>query len=80
MDKYHIKTISRFMERAEEIGDELYNYYKAFDFFVYKNVDNMIQQLDNIQTNYVTVTKSDVKIFENGYIPRPHELYHEYVG
>lgn len=42
MDKYHIKTISRFMERAEEIGDELYNYYKAFDFFVYKNVDNMI--------------------------------------
>lgn len=128
MDKYHIKTISRFMERAEEIGDELYNYYlgkmfnkgyittlkealswiedsgyrkktieelkefvtycnefrsagKAFELFgKYKNVDNMVKQLDDIQTNYVTVTKSDVKMFDNGYIPTPLELYNEYVA
>ena len=35
--------------------------------------------LDNIDTNYVTVTNADVKLFDNGYIPTPLELYEDFV-
>ena len=40
----------------------------------------MVKLLNNIQTNYVTATKADSKIFEKGYIPTPLELYQEYTG
>ena len=35
--------------------------------------------LDNIDTNYVTVTNSDAKLFKNGYIPTPLELVEDIV-
>ena len=38
----------------------------------------IIEQLDNIETSFVTVTAKDEKIFNN-YIPTPLELYKEFV-
>ena len=34
--------------------------------------------LDNIDTSCVTVTNADAKLFDNGYIPTPLELYKEF--
>ena len=35
--------------------------------------------LDNIDTNCLTVTGADAKLFDNGYIPTPLELYEEFM-
>ena len=50
----------------------------------YKNISGktevkrILYMLDNIDTNYVTVTNSDVKLFKDGYIPTPIELYNDF--
>jgi len=41
-------------------------------------VKRILYMLDNIDTNYVTVTNSDVKLFKDGYIPTPIELYNDF--
>lgn len=41
-------------------------------------VNRIIYMLDNIDTNFVTVTNSDVRLFDNSYIPTPLELYKEF--
>ena len=52
---------------------------------LYKNiygkseVKRIIFMLDNIETNYLTVTNADKKLFDNGYIPTPLELYEEFM-
>lgn len=119
--KYHISSIERFMERADGIGDELYQYYlgkmfnrgsvctlkealeridmseyrrdtikklkeflskcnecrsaaKAFEYYKKTDMGYIIKLLNNIETNYVTVTK-DVRQILGDYIPTPLELY-----
>ena len=53
-------------------------------FKIYKNfygksgVKNIVHLLDDIETNYVTVTTSDSKLFEDRCIPTPLELFKEY--
>lgn len=44
-----------------------------------KEVNRIIWMLNNIETNYVTATTEVVKIFDNGYIPTPLELYDDYM-
>ena len=44
-----------------------------------KETKRIIFMLDNINTSYVTVTNSDVKLFDNGYIPTPLELYNDFI-
>ena len=57
----------------------------AETFRIYKNIygkkeaKRIIFMLDNIDTSCVTVTNSDVKLFNNGYIPTPIELYNDFV-
>ena len=43
-----------------------------------EKIKKIIEQLDNIETNFVTVTTKDKKLFDN-YIPTPLELYKEFV-
>lgn len=56
----------------------------AETFKIYKNIygkkelKRLIFMLDNIDTNYVTITNTDGKLFDNGYIPTPLELYKEF--
>ena len=45
-----------------------------------KAVNRMIWMLINIETCYVTVTTEVVKLFDNGYIPTPLELYEDWCG
>ena len=127
-DAYHISSIERFMERADEIGNKLYKYYltkmfgkgeictlkrakekidmsgfsnktmqfmkefieeanesrsaaKAYSLYkqIYRNpkIKGMFDLFDDIDTNYVTVTNKDEKLF--GFrIPTPMELYHDF--
>lgn len=42
-------------------------------------VKRILHMLDNIDTNYVTVTNSDVQLFNKGYIPTPIELYNDFI-
>ena len=69
----------------EFIGDSNESRSVAETFRIYKNiygkteVKRIVFMLDNIDTNYVTVTNADVKLFDNGYIPTPVELYEEFV-
>ena len=69
----------------EFIGDSNESRSVAETFRIYKNiygkteVKRIVFMLDNIDTNYVTVTNADVKLFDNGYIPTPLELYEEFV-
>lgn len=44
-----------------------------------KEVKRIIYMLDNIETSYVTVSHSDEKLFNNGYIPTPLELFKEFM-
>ncbi len=44
-----------------------------------KETKRILFMFDNIDTNYVTVTNTDAKVFKDGYIPTPIELYKEYV-
>ena len=41
-------------------------------------VKRILYMLDNIDTNYVTVTNSDVKLFKDRYIPTPIEVYNDF--
>ena len=56
----------------------------ALTFNLYKKIygktetKRIVFMLDNIDTNYVTVTNNDIKLFDNGYIPTPFELYKEF--
>ncbi len=43
-----------------------------------KEVNRIIWMLSNIETSYVTATTEVVKLFDNGYIPTPFELYEEW--
>lgn len=43
-----------------------------------KEVNRIIWMLSNIETNYITATTEVVKLFDNGYIPTPLELYEEW--
>ena len=42
-------------------------------------VKKLTTMLDDIDTNYVTVTNVDIKLFDSGYIPTPYELYKEFM-
>ena len=127
--KYKIRTIERFMERADEIGNKLYTYYlpkmfgtgeictlkqvkenidmgelrsntiklmkefieysnesrsvaKAYDFYKQalgkSGTKRLLYLFDLIDTNYVTITNKDYKIFGNQYIPTPMDLYNDF--
>ena len=43
-----------------------------------KAVNRIIWMLTNIETSYLTATNEVVKLFDNGYIPTPLELYEEW--
>lgn len=45
-----------------------------------KELKRILWMFDNIDTNYVTVTNADAKLFENGYIPLPIDLYKEFIN
>ena len=44
-----------------------------------KEVKRIIYMLDNIDVNYVTATTAAVKLFDRAFIPRPSELFEDYV-
>lgn len=55
---------------------EVFKIYK--NFYGKSGVKNIVHLLDDIETNYVTVTTSDSKLFEDRCIPTPLELFKEY--
>lgn len=44
-----------------------------------KKMKKIIFLLDCIDTNYVTITNTDAKLFDRGYIPTPLELYNDFI-
>ena len=75
----NIKLLKEFVKDCNEARSV------AETFKIYKNIygnkesERIVFMLDNIDTNCVTVTNSDVKLFDNGYIPTPLELCNDFV-
>ena len=70
----NIKLLRDFVKDCNEsrsVAETIRNYK---DIYGKEEAKRIIFMLDNIDTNYLTVTSSDVKRFENGYIPTPLEL------
>ena len=45
-----------------------------------KEVKRILYMFELIDTNYVTITNEDAKVFPDGYIPTPLELYEDFVN
>lgn len=74
-------------ELLKEFIEKANNSRSASDTFcVYKNIygkkeaKRILFMLDEIETNYVTATNADVKLFKDGYIPTLIELYEDNVN
>jgi len=76
----NIEILKEFISDANELRSvaKAAKFYKKA--YGKDKVKQIYELLDNIDTNYVTVTNADVKLFDNGYIPTPIELYKEYVS
>ena len=81
MSEYRTKAIKLLKEflrdcnTSRSVADTLKTYKKIYG---KEKTKKIIEQLDNIETSFVTVTTKDEKIFNN-YIPTPLELYKEFV-
>ena len=81
MSGYKDKTKSLLKEFISDSNEarsaaEVFKIYK--NFYGKSGVKNIVHLLDDIETNYVTVTTSDSKLFEDRCIPTPLELFKEY--
>ena len=81
MSEYRTKAIKLLKEflrdcnTSRSVADSLKTYKKIHG---KEKAKKIIEQLDNIETSFVTVTAIDEKIFNN-HIPTPLELYKEFV-
>ena len=81
MSEYKTKVISFLKEfltdcnTSRSVADTIKTYKKIHG---KEKVKKLIEQLDNIETSFVTVTAKDEKFFNNN-IPTPLELYNEFV-
>lgn len=75
----NIELLKEFVSDANESRSvaETCRIYKKF--YGKSEIGKIVFMLNNIETNYVTITNSDAKLFRNGYIPTPLELYKEFV-
>lgn len=73
----NIKLLKEFVEDSNEARSVAKTYKIYKNIYGKTEVKRIIFMLDNIDTNYVTVTNADVKLFEDNYIPTPLELYKE---
>ena len=76
----NIELLKKFLKDSNEsrsVAETLKEYKNQYGNSAGKHI---VELLDRIQTNYVTVTNSDVKLFDNGYIPTPYELYKRSAG
>ncbi|MBQ4515914.1 MAG: hypothetical protein II978_03890 [Clostridia bacterium] len=75
----NINILKEFIEDANNSRSvaETVKTYK--DIYGKKEVNRILFMLDLIDTNYVTVTNTVKKLFDNGYIPTPLELYQDFV-
>lgn len=75
----NIKLLCEFIRDCNESRSvaETVKIYKSL--YGKKEVKRIIYMLNNIDTSYVTVAHSDEKLFDNGYIPTPLELFHEFM-
>lgn len=76
---YTIDLLKNFLEdcNSERSVAKALKYYR--NCYGKTKVKRLITMLDDIDTNYVTVTNADVKLFDSGYIPTPYELYKEFM-
>lgn len=49
------------------------------DWYGKAKTKKIVELLNNIETSFLTVPPSDIKLFDNGYIPTPMELYEEFM-
>jgi len=80
MSEYRKKTIKILKDFITECAesktaDEVFKTYKKF--YGSSRVKSIVSWLDIIETNYVTIKKSEKKIFNCESIPAPLELYRE---
>ena len=66
--KEFVETANTFRSAAEAV-----KIYKSID--EKKQVKKIIFMLNMIETNYVTITTDTARLFENGYVPTPIELF-----
>ena len=72
------KLLKEFLSDSNEsrsVGKTYRDYKKIYGKHKTKHI---LELLDDIDTNCVTVTTADSNIFDNGYIPTPLELYKEF--
>ena len=72
-----LKEFIRYSNETRSVAEAICLYR---EFLSKKEVNRMIWMLSNIETNYVTATTEVVKLFDNGYIPTPLELYEDWCG
>ena len=75
----NIKLLSEFIKDCNESRSVAKTVKTYKSIYGKKEVKRIIYMLDNIDTSYVTVAHSDEKLFDNGYIPTPLELFHEFM-
>lgn len=70
-----LKTFISLCNESRSAKKAIDTYKKAYG---KENTEYLITLLNNIELNYVTVPKKEVKVFDNGYIPTPLDLYEEF--
>ena len=73
----NIQLLKEFVTDCNEVRSaaECFKIYRKL--YGKDELKRLVFMLNNIDTNYVTVTTADVKLFYNHYIPSPLELYNE---
>lgn len=78
--KENIEIMKDFIEEAN-ISRSVSNTVALFkNFLGKKEVKRILFMFNNIDTNYVTITNEDAKLFPDGYIPTPQELYEDFIN
>ncbi|MBE7032745.1 MAG: hypothetical protein E7406_00770 [Ruminococcaceae bacterium] len=70
-----LKEFIEYANNTRSVAGAISTYKKWMD---KKAVNRMIWMLSNIETNYVTATSKAAKLFDQGYIPTPLELYEDW--
>lgn len=77
--KKSIRLLKEFIEDANNFrsASETIKLYKCI--YSKNTIKWILDLFDNINTNYVTITNADAKLFGRGGIPTPLELYEDVV-
>ncbi len=77
--KKTIKFLKEFVTDCNSCRSVAKCFEKYRQYYSSSEIKRFITLLDDIDTNYVTITNEDKKVFDDNYIPTPYELYQNFV-